>query len=87
LISSLRRAAADLEFETAARLRDEIKRLESVDLGLHPSEAGRSLQAAAPKGAPPQKSAANYKMRARINAPIQPPGGRPRGGGRRRRGP
>jgi excinuclease ABC subunit B len=34
-------AAADLEFEEAARLRDEIRRLESVELGLH-SEGGRA---------------------------------------------
>jgi len=35
----MRAAAADLEFETAARLRDEIKRLEAVDLGLEPPPA------------------------------------------------
>ncbi|MEY4844756.1 MAG: hypothetical protein RL312_1037, partial [Pseudomonadota bacterium] len=45
----MRAAAADLEFETAARLRDEIKRLESLDLGLSPNLAGRSLQEAKPK--------------------------------------
>ncbi|MCC6720472.1 MAG: excinuclease ABC subunit UvrB [Acetobacteraceae bacterium] len=32
----MRAAAADLEFEDAARLRDEIKRLEALDLGLEP---------------------------------------------------
>ncbi len=32
----MRAAAADLEFETAARLRDEITRLEALDLGLEP---------------------------------------------------
>jgi excinuclease ABC subunit B len=34
----MRKAAADLEFETAARLRDEIRKLESDELGLpdHP---------------------------------------------------
>ena len=32
----MRAAAADLEFETAGRLRDEIKRLEALDLGLEP---------------------------------------------------
>ncbi len=32
----MRAAAADLEFEMAARLRDEIKRLEALDLGLPP---------------------------------------------------
>jgi excinuclease ABC subunit B len=45
----MRAAAADLEFETAARLRDEIKRLEDLDLGLAPNLAGRSLREAAPK--------------------------------------
>jgi excinuclease ABC subunit B len=53
----MRAAAADLEFETAARLRDEIKRLEALDLGLPtgglpalaPNEAGRSLREATPK--------------------------------------
>jgi excinuclease ABC subunit B len=32
----MRAAAADLEFEQAARLRDELKRLEALDLGLEP---------------------------------------------------
>ena len=32
----MRAAAADLEFETAARLRDELKRLEALDMGLEP---------------------------------------------------
>ena len=32
----MRAAAADLEFEEAGRLRDEIKRLEAIDLGLEP---------------------------------------------------
>ncbi|WP_428392429.1 excinuclease ABC subunit UvrB [Lichenicoccus sp.] len=35
----MRTAAADLEFETAARLRDEIKRLEALELGLPPPPA------------------------------------------------
>ena len=35
----MRAAAADLEFEEAARLRDEIKRLEALDLGLEPPPA------------------------------------------------
>ncbi|HVA15834.1 MAG TPA: excinuclease ABC subunit UvrB [Stellaceae bacterium] len=36
----MRTAAADLEFEEAARLRDEIKRLEDMDLGLDPPREG-----------------------------------------------
>ncbi|WP_304621873.1 excinuclease ABC subunit UvrB [Roseomonas alba] len=45
----MRAAAAELEFETAARLRDEIKRLEALDLGLEPNLAGRSLREATPR--------------------------------------
>jgi excinuclease ABC subunit B len=44
----MRAAAADLEFETAARLRDEIKRLENLELGLEPNLAGRSLRDSRP---------------------------------------
>ena len=32
----MREAASNLEFEEAAQLRDEIKRLETVDLGMPP---------------------------------------------------
>ena len=37
----MREAAADLEFEEAARLRDEIRRLEQIDLGLPVEPTGR----------------------------------------------
>jgi len=41
LEKQMRQAASDLEFEEAARLRDEIKRLEELDLGLGmPGETG-----------------------------------------------
>jgi excinuclease ABC subunit B len=45
LENRMREAAADLEFEEAARLRDEIKRLESFELEL-PSGVGEGAQAA-----------------------------------------
>ena len=55
----MRAAAADLEFETAARLRDEIKRLESLELGLP----------APPVASPPRKG------RDRTPEPLGPGGG------------
>ena len=77
----MRAAAADLEFETAARLRDEIKRLEALDLGLPggalaPNEAGRSLREATPRK--------DWKPK-----PLGPGGGgyEPKPKGRRRKGP
>jgi excinuclease ABC subunit B len=74
----MRAAAAELEFETAARLRDEIKRLEALDLGLEPNLAGRSLREATPK--------ADWKPK-----PMGPGGGgydpKKVKGGRKRKGP
>jgi excinuclease ABC subunit B len=40
----MRAAAADLEFEQAARLRDEIKRLEALELGLEPPPPSASAR-------------------------------------------
>ncbi len=73
----MRAAAADLEFEEAARLRDEIKRLEALDLGLEP---------------PPVASAVTRSKRDWMPEPGGPGGGgyepkKGRGGMRRRRGP
>jgi excinuclease ABC subunit B len=72
----MREAAADLEFEEAARLRDEIRRLEALDLGLKSGEpVGRSQGGRGGEAPRPQR-------------PQRGPGGRPGGGmGRRRRGP
>jgi excinuclease ABC subunit B len=72
----MRAAAADLEFEQAARLRDEIRRLEALDLGLEP---------------PPVASASLRPKKDRTPEPLGPGGGgydpskrRGKGGGRRR---
>ena len=75
----MRGAAADLEFEEAARLRDEIRRLEALDLGLEPPPAPSVVAAAAKRDRTPE--------------PMGPGGGgydpsKRRGrGGMRRRGP
>jgi excinuclease ABC subunit B len=63
----MRKAASDLEFEEAARLRDEIRRLEQLDLGLpapdaRPAVAGRSQGGRAGTSA---KALAKAKVRAR----------------------
>ncbi|UUX49119.1 excinuclease ABC subunit UvrB [Nisaea acidiphila] len=64
LEAAMRTAAADLEFEEAARLRDEIKRLEAADLGM--TLEGKPLPKGAvvrikgpvqpPKGKPPKRT-------------------------------
>jgi len=57
----MRAAAADLEFEEAARLRDELKRLEALDLGLP---------------APPPAATATFRSkRDRTPEPMGPGGG------------
>ncbi|MCC7276116.1 MAG: excinuclease ABC subunit UvrB [Alphaproteobacteria bacterium] len=49
----MREAAADLDFEQAARLRDEIRRLEAIDLGVAavPAGGGAAPRSSAGKGA------------------------------------
>ncbi len=63
LEKKMREAAADLEFETAARLRDEIKRLEALDLGLEPNLAGRSLRESTPHSEPDKKRRASRRRK------------------------
>ncbi len=76
----MRGAAADLEFEEAARLRDEIRRLEALDLGLGAAAGAERVAAAEPR-------------RRRTPEPMGPGGGgydpkQAAGrGGMRRRGP
>ncbi len=74
----MREAAADLEFEEAARLRDEIRRLEALDLGLQSGQPmGRSQKGRGGEAPGPQRPQ---------RGPGRRPGGRPGGMGRRRRG-
>ena len=62
LETKMRDAAANLEFEEAARLRDELKRIENKQLGLDVPGMPKSVQ--------------NINLKAEINAPIQLPSGR-----------
>ncbi len=73
LEKKMRNAAANLEFETAARLRDEIKRLEALDLGLPPQIVARRPRNTTPEPLGPGGGGYDPSKR--------------RGGGKRRRGP
>ena len=67
----MRQAAADLEFETAARLRDEVKRLEAIQLGLEPPPAPVSTAGKpASGGANPRR-----KKKDQVPRPLGPGGG------------
>jgi excinuclease ABC subunit B len=75
----MREAAADLEFETAARLRDEIKRLRETELVLadDPMSRQRDVEEAAGafKGAKKYGTSANLPPESRVKAayePVQP---------------
>jgi excinuclease ABC subunit B len=80
----MRQAAADLEFEEAARLRDEIRRLEALDLGVSDSASPRPRSTAGTAG---RVTGGGFggKNVGGPSAKGRPGGGRP-GGGRPRGG-
>ena len=73
--AKMRKAAEDLEFEEAARLRDEVKRLEAVDLAVHDDPLAR-------------QSAVEAASEAAVKAQGRSTAGRPgqRGGVKRKKG-
>ncbi|TVV70054.1 excinuclease ABC subunit UvrB [Sphingomonas solaris] len=64
LESRMRAAAADLEFEEAGRLRDEIRKLEQEELGLPPSEHKAPVKAHAISGKPGTRTTRYGKAKA-----------------------
>jgi len=80
LEAKMRAAAADLEFEEAARLRDEIKRLEALDLGMPADGTPRPRSTAGAPGTTSGKGLGGRSAGKETGF-----GGRP--SGRRRRGP
>jgi excinuclease ABC subunit B len=74
----MRQAAADLEFEEAARLRDEVRRLEALDLGVSDSAAPRPRSTAGTAG---RVTGGGFGGK-NVGRPAggRPGGGRPRGG-------
>jgi excinuclease ABC subunit B len=58
----MREAAADLEFEEAARLRDEIRRLEEGELGIQQPGASHSARTG-PRLAPQKRNLREEKRR------------------------
>lgn len=59
-----RKAAADLEFEEAGRLRDEIRRLESEELGLPVAEHRAPVKGRSVGGLPGTQTTRFAKMKA-----------------------
>jgi excinuclease ABC subunit B len=76
LETRMREAASNLEFEEAARLRDEIKRLESFELEM-PNGVGEGAQAGyqAGPGAPRPRSTGGAVNSRKGRARRPPPGG------------
>jgi len=64
----MRTAAADLEFEEAARLRDEIRRLEQASLGLPTSPSGTAGRSTGGRAGSSAREMTRAKVRARGKA-------------------
>src|SRR5947208_5017758 len=64
----MRTAAADLEFEEAARLRDEIRRLEQADLGLDTAMQGPRGRSTLGRAGMSAREAVRAKVRARAKS-------------------
>lgn len=63
-------AAGNLEFEEAARLRDEVKRLEEKELGIDYDPMAKHIGASAPKGRSSQGKPGTRQYRKKSNSPT-----------------
>jgi excinuclease ABC subunit B len=79
LEKKMRQAAADLEFEEAARMRDEIRRLEALDLGVSEPGVPRARSTGGIAGRVTGQGFGGKNA----GRPSSPRGGRPGGRGRR----
>jgi excinuclease ABC subunit B len=82
----MREAAADLEFETAARLRDEIKRLQETELLIADDPLARQEHVREEADSAVREDRAAYRGDAAAKGMPQKRGGRNAYGGRRRKG-
>ena len=69
LETRMREAAADLDFEEAARLRDEIKRLRATELAVIDDPTAKRLPSPPPQGGARPSPAGGRKNRSRVHKP------------------
>jgi excinuclease ABC subunit B len=76
----MRDAAADLDFEKAARLRDEIKRLKAAELAVMDDPMAREEARDQERSGRSQPSRGGKAARPAISPPVEEMGGSPEGG-------
>ncbi|MFN3657469.1 MAG: excinuclease ABC subunit UvrB [Pseudolabrys sp.] len=78
LETRMREAAADLDFEQAARLRDEVKRLRQTEMAVLDNPTARDVMSAQMKGM--KRTSSSPRAAASSPSPLVGEGGRPKAG-------